>query len=95
MQDEDLNKPNFEQMQSPYENRFPLNMGTVGMVAATGQTANFPDNSEDSSFEDDHYIRNGKIKKAITALTPIEWIIHSINNRPLMNEKGLSQVSSI
>lgn len=41
-------------------------MGTVGMVAATGQTANFPDNSEDSSFEDDHYIRNGKIKKAIT-----------------------------
>jgi len=58
LEDEDLNKPNFDQMQSPYENRFPLNMGTVGMVAATGQTANFPDNSEDSSFEDDHYIRS-------------------------------------
>ena len=36
LEEADLNRPDFEELKSPFENRFPINSSISGLVAATG-----------------------------------------------------------
>lgn len=48
----DVDKPDFEKMQqTPFEGRFPVNVGVTGYVASTGETLNIADAYEDPRFD--------------------------------------------
>lgn len=54
LEENDLKKENFEKLVRPFENRFPQNSSTVGIVASKGQT--FLKNSCEAKFDDeDHF----------------------------------------
>ncbi|XP_023323155.1 dual 3',5'-cyclic-AMP and -GMP phosphodiesterase 11 [Eurytemora carolleeae] len=51
LEEADLNRPDFEELKSPFENRFPINSSISGLVAATGETVNIGDLSTDHRFD--------------------------------------------
>jgi len=52
LEENDLNKPGFENLRAPYENRFPINSTITGLVATVGETVNIGDVSNDNRFDD-------------------------------------------
>ncbi|KAB7506654.1 Dual 3',5'-cyclic-AMP and -GMP phosphodiesterase 11 [Armadillidium nasatum] len=55
----DLQEEDADSRTSPFESRFPINIGITGHVAATGETVNIPDAYEDPRF--DKSVRRGKL----------------------------------
>lgn len=49
--DIEANDHNKDNRQSPFESRFPINIGITGFVALTGETLNIPDAYEDPKFD--------------------------------------------
>ncbi|XP_044740650.1 dual 3',5'-cyclic-AMP and -GMP phosphodiesterase 11-like isoform X2 [Chrysoperla carnea] len=47
----DLNSMDCDSRTSPFESRFPINIGITGYVATTGETVNIPNAYEDSRFD--------------------------------------------
>merc|ERR1719499_657054 len=56
LEENDLLKADFDSLDSPYENRFPINSAITGLVAALGETVNIGDTSGDHRF--DHNLDN-------------------------------------
>jgi len=56
LEENDLLKDDFDSLESPFENRFPINSAITGLVAALGETVNIGDISSDQSF--DHNLDN-------------------------------------
>ena len=52
LEENDLNQPGFDEMKSPFENRFPINSTITGLVASVGETVNISDVSNDSTYGD-------------------------------------------
>merc|ERR1719481_316389 len=48
LDENDLSQPGFEEMESPFENRFPINSTITGLVASVGETVNISDVSSDN-----------------------------------------------
>ncbi|XP_035703094.1 dual 3',5'-cyclic-AMP and -GMP phosphodiesterase 11 isoform X2 [Folsomia candida] len=48
---EDMNDDDAESRSSPFEGRFPINIGITGYVATTGETVNIPNVYEDARFD--------------------------------------------
>ena len=51
LEEADLDHEDFDLLESPYENRFPLNSGVTGLVAALGETVNIGDTSCHEIFD--------------------------------------------
>ncbi|GFR32683.1 dual 3',5'-cyclic-AMP and -GMP phosphodiesterase 11 [Trichonephila clavata] len=47
----DMNAENADARKSPFEGRFPINVGITGYVATTGETLNIPDVLQDDRFD--------------------------------------------
>ena len=58
LEDNDLKQENFDLLESPYENRFPINSSIIGLVASLGETVNIGDNSCEISCEDDGHFEH-------------------------------------
>ena len=67
----DLQQEDFEKTrQTPFEGRFPINIGVTGYVATTGETLNIPDAYSDARFdpEVDKNVSNGFVHKTILCM---------------------------
>lgn len=51
LEENDLLKDDFDTLETPFENRFPINSATTGIVAALGETVNIGDISSDQRFD--------------------------------------------
>ena len=58
LEDNDLKKENFEDLERPFENRFPINSSIIGLVASLGETVNIGDNSYEAKFEDEGHFEH-------------------------------------
>eukprot|EP00092_Neocalanus_flemingeri_P000851 GFUD01000908.1.p1 GENE.GFUD01000908.1~~GFUD01000908.1.p1 ORF type:complete len:940 (+),score=252.02 GFUD01000908.1:154-2973(+) len=56
LEENDLLKDDFDSLERPFENRFPINSAITGLVAALGETVNIGDISSDQRF--DHNLDN-------------------------------------
>jgi len=56
LEENDLQRDDFDSLESPFENRFPINSSITGLVAALGETVNIGDISIDQRF--DHNLNN-------------------------------------
>jgi len=51
LEENDLLKADFDSLETPFENRFPINSAITGIVAALGETVNIGDISSDQRFD--------------------------------------------
>merc|ERR1712013_834076 len=51
LEENDLLKDDFDSLEAPFENRFPINSAITGIVAALGETINIGDTSSDWRFD--------------------------------------------
>jgi len=51
LEENDLLKDEFDSLEAPFENRFPINSAITGIVAALGETINIGDTSNDQRFD--------------------------------------------
>lgn len=98
--------PNCEARQSPFEGRFPINIGITGFVATTGRTLNIPDAYSDTRFDhqvDDDHPRGFKhrsilcmpIRNAERKIIGVSQLINKISGAPFnKNDEDLFEVRS-
>ena len=55
LEDNDLKREDFDTLESPFENRFPINSSIIGLVASLGETVNIGDNSCEIKCDDGHF----------------------------------------
>lgn len=89
---------------SPFEGRFPINIGITGYVATTGETLNIPNAYEDPRFDptvDDDNPNSFKhksilcmpIRNAEHKIIGVSQLINKLNGRPFnKNDENLFEV---
>lgn len=104
---EDLSDNDCETRLSPFEGRFPINIGITGYVATTGETLNIPDAYEDSRFDpsvDEDNPTGFKhkcilcmpIRNADRRIIGVSQLINKLNGRPFnKNDENLFEVRLI
>lgn len=102
---EDLGSNDNDSRQSPFEGRFPINIGITGYVATTGETLNIPDAYKDPRFDpsvDEDNPTGFKhksilcmpIRNASHEIIGVSQLINKTNNRPFnKNDENLFEVS--
>ena len=102
---EDLRSESDGERLSPFEGRFPINIGITGYVATTGETLNIPDAYEDQRFDPsaDEENPNGfrhksilcmPIRDADRKIIGVSQLINKLNGRPFnKNDENLFEVS--
>ncbi|XP_017486672.1 PREDICTED: dual 3',5'-cyclic-AMP and -GMP phosphodiesterase 11A-like [Rhagoletis zephyria] len=97
----DVDKPDFEKLhQTPFEGRFPINVGVTGYVASTGETLNIADAYADPRFDahvDDHASNEAgfrhrgilcmPIRNASRKIIGVAQLVNKLNGQPFnMND---------
>lgn len=104
----DLQKEDFEKTrQSPFEGRFPINIGVTGHVANTGETLNIADAYADARFDrqvDDgakdgfrhRHILCMPIRNATRKIIGVAQLVNKLNGRPFnKNDENLFEAFAI
>lgn len=90
--------------ESPFEGRFPINVGITGFVATTGQTVNIPDAYADQKFDkhvDDNSLSGFKhksilcmpIKNSSSKIIGVSQLVNKLNGNPFTtNDENLFEV---
>ena len=90
--------------ESPFEGRFPINVGITGFVATTGHTVNIPDAYVDHKFDqhvDDNCLSGFKhksilcmpIKNSCGKIIGVSQLVNKLNGNPFTtNDENLFEV---
>lgn len=90
--------------ESPFEGRFPINVGITGFVATTGNTVNIPDAYSDHKFDqhvDDNSVTGFKhksilcmpIRNSSSKIIGVSQLVNKLNGNPFTtNDENLFEV---
>ncbi|GFT58005.1 dual 3',5'-cyclic-AMP and -GMP phosphodiesterase 11 [Nephila pilipes] len=101
----DMNTENADARKSPFEGRFPINVGITGYVATTGETLNIPDVLQDNKFDPSvdgdgtfrhHSVLCMPIRNASTEIVGVSQLINKLSKAPFnKNDEHLFEAFAI
>ncbi|KPM02233.1 cGMP-dependent 3',5'-cyclic phosphodiesterase-like protein [Sarcoptes scabiei] len=106
LQSADMEQSDFEKTRfTPFEGRFPINIGITGYVATSGETLNIPDaykdNRFDPSVDQDQDFRHQSIlcmpiRNASRKIIGVAQLVNKLNKRPFnKNDENLFEAFAI